>query len=91
MNRSPEATPAPAGALNEDALRGRLQSIARAEMSRRRKRLGRITSEQERAITELLGSMVEKISSFMIDSARESYLSGEVEQARAWLAVVDPG
>ena len=65
----------------------RLRDIVLSEMCRRRRRLGAMTPEQERALEELLTSTVEKISRPVIERAQAYYLSGDVEKGRAWCAV----
>jgi glutamyl-tRNA reductase len=67
------------------ALRGKLQEIARSEMSRQRQRLGALTPEQERAIEALLMSTVNKISHPIIYRLKSSYDAGDnSEDAQAW-------
>ncbi|MDT4898748.1 MAG: glutamyl-tRNA reductase [Acidobacteriota bacterium] len=66
------------------ALRGKLQEIARSEMSRQRQRLGALTPEQERAIEALLLATVNKISHPIIYRLKSSYDAGDSEDAQAW-------
>lgn len=66
------------------ALRGKLQEIARSELSRQRQRLGTLTPEQERAIEGLLLSTVNKISHPIIYRLRSAYDEGRSEDVQAW-------
>jgi glutamyl-tRNA reductase len=66
------------------ALRGKLQDIARSEMSRQRQRLGHLTPEQERAIESLLIATVNKISHPIIYRLKTSHDAGDHEDAQAW-------
>jgi glutamyl-tRNA reductase len=63
------------------AMRDRFQEMARAEMTRQRKRLGVLTTEQETAIEALLLSTVNKISHPLINQMRRFYetTEGDVE------------
>lgn len=61
------------------AMRERFQEMARAEMTRQRKRLGMLTTEQETAIEALLLSTVNKISHPLINQMRRFYESSEAE------------
>ncbi|MGA9995195.1 MAG: glutamyl-tRNA reductase, partial [Pyrinomonadaceae bacterium] len=66
------------------ALRQKMQTIAREELARQRKRLGHLTPEQERAIEALLLSTVNKISHPVIHHMRHSYDTGEDEHVQTW-------
>ncbi|MGB9178720.1 MAG: glutamyl-tRNA reductase [Pyrinomonadaceae bacterium] len=66
------------------ALREKMQTIAREELARQRKRLGHLTPEQERAIEALLLSTVNKISHPVIHHMRHSYDTGEDEHVQTW-------
>jgi glutamyl-tRNA reductase len=66
------------------ALRGKLQDIARNEMTRQRQRLGTLTPEQERAIEGLLIATVNKISHPIIYRLKNSHDAGDSEDAQAW-------
>src|SRR5689334_24928616 len=59
------------------AMREKFQEVARAEMARRRQRLGVLTKDQEEAIESLLMSTVNKISHPLITQMRRFYESGE--------------
>ncbi len=61
------------------ALRQGFQEVARAEMTRQRKRLGELTKDQETAIESLLMSTVNKISHPLISQMRRFYESSEAE------------
>jgi hypothetical protein len=71
----------------ESELRRRMQAIARAEMTRRRAGLGLISKEQEHALDHLVSSMVERISTPIVEKARLCYASGEIEKARKWCSI----
>ena len=71
----------------ESELRRRMQAIARAEMTRSRARLGLMSKEQEHALDQLLSSMLERISSPIVEKARLCYASGEIEKARKWCSI----
>jgi glutamyl-tRNA reductase len=66
------------------ALRGKLQDIARNELTRQRPRLGELTPEQERAIESLLMATVNKISHPIIYRLKSSYDAGDNEEAQSW-------
>jgi glutamyl-tRNA reductase len=66
------------------ALRGKLQEIARSEMTRQRQRLGNLTPEQERAIESLLMATVNKISHPIIYRLKSSYDAGQTDDVQAW-------
>jgi glutamyl-tRNA reductase len=66
------------------ALRGKLQDIARNELTRQRQRLGDLTPEQERAIESLLMATVNKISHPIIYRLKSSYDAGDNEETQAW-------
>jgi glutamyl-tRNA reductase len=66
------------------ALRGKLQEIARNEMTRQRQRLGNLTPEQERAVEGLLMATVNKISHPIIYRLKNSYDAGEADDVQAW-------
>lgn len=55
------------------AVRQKLQELARAELSRQRKKLGPLTPEQEAAVEALLMSTVNKISHPVLSQIRRSY------------------
>ena len=57
------------------ALRDKMQEIARTELTRQRKRLGVLTTEQETAIESLLMSTVNKISHPILNQMRRFYES----------------
>lgn len=61
------------------AMRDRFQDMARAEMTRQRKRLGVLTKEQETAIEALLLSTVNKISHPILNQMRRLYESTEAD------------
>ena len=61
------------------ALRQNMQDIARAEMTRQRKRLGMLTKEQETAVESLLMSTVNKISHPILNQMRRFYETSEPE------------
>ncbi|MFN2530564.1 MAG: glutamyl-tRNA reductase [Pyrinomonadaceae bacterium] len=65
------------------ALRQKLQELARAEMERQRKRLGRLTPEQETAIEALLMSTVNKISHPVLNQIRRSYETSDSDTVQA--------
>jgi glutamyl-tRNA reductase len=66
------------------ALRDRMQTIAREEFARQRKRLGALTPEQEQAIEAMLTSAVNKIAHPVIQRMRRSYDTGNGENVQAW-------
>jgi glutamyl-tRNA reductase len=66
------------------ALRGKLDEIARAELRRQRNRLGQLTPEQERAVENLLTSVVNKISHPVVNRLRRSHDTGDAENVQAW-------
>jgi glutamyl-tRNA reductase len=66
------------------ALRGKLDEIARAELKRQRNRLGALTPEQERAVENLLASVVNKISHPVVNRLRRSHDTGDAENVQAW-------
>ena len=68
-------------------LRGRLQAIALGEMQRGRQRLGLMTTEQERAVEDVLLTAVERISNPIVQRARHCYALGEVDKARKWCSI----
>jgi glutamyl-tRNA reductase len=61
------------------ALRQNMQTIAREELIRQRKRLGPLTEEQEAAIESLLMSTVNKISHPILNQMRRFYETSEPE------------
>lgn len=61
------------------ALRERLQSIAKSEMTRQRNRLGNLTPEQERAIEAMMMTTVNKISHPLLRRLRQSYVAADIE------------
>lgn len=63
------------------ALRQNMQDVARAEMTRHRKRLGVLTKDQEAAIEALLMSTVNKISHPILNQMRRFYETGEPDAA----------
>jgi glutamyl-tRNA reductase len=71
------------------ALRQKLQDIARAELARRRGRLGPLSPEQERAIESLLLSTVNKISHPLMSRMRRSYDAGDADSIQAWREIFD--
>jgi glutamyl-tRNA reductase len=66
------------------ALKERLHGIAREEYCRRRSSLGDLSPEQERAIEQLLGATVNKISHPLIQRLRRSCDTGDEQAIRAW-------
>jgi len=66
------------------ALRRKMQSIARDEITRQRARLGELSLEQEQAIEALLLSTVNKISHPLMQLMRRSYDAGEAADVQAW-------
>ncbi len=66
------------------AIRRKMDDIARGEMTRQRGRLGELTPEQERAVEQLLASVVNKISHPVINRLRRSHDTGEEENVQAW-------
>lgn len=66
------------------ALRRKMQSIARDEITRQRTRLGELSLEQEQAIEALLLSTVNKISHPLMQLMRRSYDAGEAADVQAW-------
>jgi glutamyl-tRNA reductase len=66
------------------ALRNKLHHIAKAELARRRSRLGPLTPEQEGAIEALLASTVNKISHPLLSHMRRSFEASDVETIQAW-------
>ena len=66
------------------ALRNKLHDIARAELTRRRSRLGPLTAEQESAIEALLVSTVNKISHPLLSHMRRSFDASDAETIQAW-------
>lgn len=65
------------------AVRQKLQELARAELSRQRKKLGPLTSEQEAAIEALLMSTVNKISHPVLNQMRRSYEISDSDTVQA--------
>ena len=61
------------------ALRQNMQTIAREELIRQRKRLGPLTQEQEAAIESMLMSTVKKISHPLLNQMRRFYETSEPE------------
>ena len=61
------------------ALRQNMQDIAREELTRQRKRLGPLTTDQEAAIESLLMSTVNKISHPILNQMRRFYETSEPE------------
>ena len=61
------------------ALRQNMQEVARAELTRQRKRLGPLTKEQEEAIESLLMSTVNKISHPILNQMRRFYESNDAD------------
>jgi glutamyl-tRNA reductase len=61
------------------ALRQNLQDIAREELTRQRKKLGPLTTDQEAAIQSLLISTVNKISHPILNQMRRLYETSEPE------------
>ena len=61
------------------ALRQNMQDIAREELTRQRKKLGPLTTDQEAAIESLLMSAVNKISHPILNQMRRFYETGEPE------------
>jgi glutamyl-tRNA reductase len=66
------------------ALRRKMQSIARDEITRQRARLGELSPAQEQAIEALLLSTVNKISHPLMQLMRRSYDAGEAADVQAW-------
>ena len=66
------------------AIRQKMDEIARAELARQRGRLGELTPEQERAVEQLLASVVNKISHPVINRLRRSHDTGAEENVQAW-------
>jgi len=66
------------------AIRRKMDDIARGELTRQRGRLGELTPEQERAVEQLLASVVNKISHPVINRLRRSHDTGEEENVQAW-------
>ncbi len=66
------------------ALRNKLHDIARAELTRRRSRLGPLTAEQESAIEALLVSTVNKISHPLLSHMRRSFDASDADTIQAW-------
>lgn len=62
------------------AMRQNMQDVARAELTRQRKRLGPLTKDQEEAIESLLMSTVNKISHPLISQMRRFYGSSESDE-----------
>ena len=89
MDRGLELAHAAGRPGEEGALRERLRTIALDELTRRRTRLGRISSEQERAIGQLLSATAERISALVIDGARASHPARDCERARALFSAFD--
>jgi glutamyl-tRNA reductase len=65
-------------------LRKELQTIARQELTRQRRRLGQLTPAQERAVEALLVSAVNKISHPVIQQMRRSADAVETEFTNIW-------
>jgi len=63
------------------AMREKFQEMARAEMTRQRKRLGVLTKEQEEAIEALLVSTVNKISHPILNQMRRFYETSDTDAA----------
>jgi len=63
------------------AMRQNMQDVARAELTRQRKRLGPLTKDQEAAIESLLMSTVKKISHPLLSQMRHFYESSETDAA----------
>lgn len=66
------------------AIRQKMDEIARAELARQRGRLGELTPAQERAVEQLLASVVNKISHPVISRLRRSHDTGEDQNVKAW-------
>ena len=69
------------------ALRHKFDEIARGEIKRQRGRLGELTPEQERAVENLVTSVVNKISHPVINRLRRSQETGSEENLQAWREV----
>lgn len=67
-----------------EALRHKPQEVAHSEYERRRRCLGQLTPQQERAIEALLQSTVNEIYHPIIYCMRCSYDAGEAENMQAW-------
>jgi glutamyl-tRNA reductase len=66
------------------AVRDKMQQIARAELLHQRGRLGRLTTDQEKAIEALLISTVNKLAHPVISQLRRLLESGVEENLQAW-------
>src|SRR5205085_7274606 len=69
------------------AVQDQLQEIARAEMARQRRRLGKLSPEQESAVEALLISALNKISHPVIQQMQRSFEDGHVERVSIWREV----
>ena len=72
------------------ALREKMHDMARAELIRRRKHLGPLTSDQETAIEQLLISTVNKISHPVLNQMRRFYEGSDLEMTSENLDVIGP-
>ena len=70
-----------------EALRYKLQTLARAEYQRRRRHLGQLAPEQERAVEELLRCTVNKICHPLTHLMQWSYDTDKAENLQAWREV----
>lgn len=61
----------PSQSPDVDQVRHTLQEIARAEIARHRRRLGKLTAEQQSAIEELLISTADQISGRLIQRLQD--------------------
>ena len=66
------------------AVRDKMQQIARNELLHQRRRLGQLTTDQERAIEALLISTVNKLAHPVISQLRRLAESGVEDNAPAW-------
>ena len=71
----------------ETALRKQLRQIAAKELSRRRRRLGLLTNEQELAIESLLDATVDCISKPVFERAHQCCAAGDERRALALCSV----
>jgi glutamyl-tRNA reductase len=71
-----------------DQVRRCLQEIARAEITRHRRRLGPLTPEQESAVEALLISTVDQISRQVIDGVQSYPEPQRVKYVNVWNPLV---
>ncbi|HKZ76727.1 MAG TPA: hypothetical protein VJ124_00280 [Pyrinomonadaceae bacterium] len=82
MSQSQQQTLGFEGPATDDTLPGRLRLVVLTEMTRRRRLLGEMSSEQERALEALLVLTVEKISERIAEITRRCATSAEIEKAQ---------